>query len=141
MDKLEWKERTWVFWFMIFSLISYVLSCLLLSPLFAEEDQETFCGAMLLISIICIIVGITVLVIDNRDEDRYREIRKVFDAELRKRDDRLRQRQKGIREMVSRYKCLKTDYSILESKCAQLEAQNRELTERVVRMQNSYFVK
>ncbi len=43
--------------------------------------------------------------------------------------DALYQRQKGIRSMVSRYKCLKSDYSRLESRCAQLEAESRELFE------------
>ncbi len=128
MDKLKWKERSWV----ETSLLIVSVGCIIasfLGILFLGDKAAILNLLLIVAEIVYIIIAVTVKIVSFRDEDQYEKIRKVFDEELRKRDDRLYQRQRGIRSMVSRYKCLKSDYSRLESRCAQLEAESRELFE------------
>ena len=136
MDKLEWKKRTWAGISLLIVSGSCIITILLGVLFLSDEAVGILAGILLGADFVYMIIAVTVQIISYRDEDQYEEIRKAFNAELckrdeeiRKRDDRLYQRQKGIRSMVSRYKCLKNNYSILESRCAQLEVQNRELSD------------
>ncbi len=135
MDKLEWKKRSWVGTSLLIVSVGCIIASFL-GILFLGDKAAVFNLLLIVAEIVYIVFSVTVAVISFRDEDQYEKIRKVFDDELckrdkeiRKRDDRLYQRQKGIRSMVSRYKYLKNDYNRLESRCAQLEAENRELFE------------
>ncbi len=95
---------------------------------------------MLLIEIVCLTVGFTTLIVDTRDEIRYEEIRRAFDAELSKQNNKLYQRQRSIQKMANFYKCLKTDYSSLKSRCDQLEAENRELRDVCAKLRRENLI-